>query len=264
MKMIDIVRQRNDLSSFLVHLTRDGSTNAKNNLKSIISSCVIEARNPFGIAKKKIEDSTIKDKTSLLDTQKCVCFTETPLEYVRLLTSDIDDRSIQFKPYGIAIPKKLGRKGDINPVWYLDITPSSNWLTEPVNNLIDAALQSENFMQSDIAKLSPLIEQMGSGNTEYSHYRKEFWWEREWRHVNHYCLPDKYFVFAPYSDFDEMEDLIEKFSGHSITILLIDPIWSMEEIIALSRTCCNRKDSDGKIKYPSSSFYSRNDIDPFV
>jgi hypothetical protein len=39
------------------------------------------------------------------------------------MLGQIEGRSVQLEPYGIAITKKLGRKGGVNPVWYLDMTP---------------------------------------------------------------------------------------------------------------------------------------------
>jgi hypothetical protein len=45
------------------------------------------------------------------------------------------------RAYGIALPKKLGRERDINPVWYIDTTPGhlldgptqpKGWRVQPV------------------------------------------------------------------------------------------------------------------------------------
>src|SRR5262249_50932422 len=111
--------------------------------------------------------------------QKVVCFTETPLEYLHLLVEPIAGRQFQFEPYGIGLTKKLGRQASINPVWYVDISPTHDWLTVPLNNLVNAAKTPGPFATSDIAKITPFIEQMGS---QPGNYTKEFWWEREWRH----------------------------------------------------------------------------------
>lgn len=51
MDIKELLARRSDLSTFLVHLTRDyESMSARDNLKSIVSDRVIEARNPFGSA----------------------------------------------------------------------------------------------------------------------------------------------------------------------------------------------------------------------
>ena len=57
MDIKELLTIRSDLSTFLVHLTRDlpDGSMAKDNLKSILRESVIEARNPFGIAIERIK-----------------------------------------------------------------------------------------------------------------------------------------------------------------------------------------------------------------
>ena len=157
-----LLARRSDLGTFLVHLTREypDGTPAKENLKSILDGTVLEARNPYGAAKSRL--SQLKAETPVnLDTQKVVCFTETPLEHVHLLTDEIEGRRFKFGPYGVAITKRAARIRDVNPVWYLDITPGHDWLTRPLESIIDAEIRAGAFSASDIAKLTPFIEQMG-------------------------------------------------------------------------------------------------------
>src|SRR5947208_5018554 len=87
--------------------------------------------------------------------QRVVCFTETPLEHTYLLTQEIEARQFKFEPYGIAIPKRLARRIGINPVWYLDITPGHDWLTGPVESLIEESRGAYGFSLSDIARITP-------------------------------------------------------------------------------------------------------------
>jgi hypothetical protein len=49
--------------------------------------------------------------------------------------------------------------------------------------------------EEDILLLTPFIEQMGPTTNG----RKEFWWEREWRHVGHFRFEPEHIVvaFAP-------------------------------------------------------------------
>ena len=54
----------------------------------------------FGPARDRLQRAGID-----LRTQKCVCFTETPLEYVYLLCEEIENRQIRLEPYGVALPK---------------------------------------------------------------------------------------------------------------------------------------------------------------
>lgn len=201
MDIKQLLARRSDLSTFLIHLTREypEGTAAKDNLKSILSNKVIEARSAYGSAVVRL-NKLGADKAKNLNTQKVVCFTETPLEHVRLLVEEIQGRKFKFGPYGIAISKRTARVWGVNPVWYLDITPGHHWLTEPLNKIIDKEIQGMAFVTSEIAQLTPFIEQMGTGED----YFKEYWWEREWRHVGDLSLVMKFIIICPEEDFSDI------------------------------------------------------------
>ncbi|WP_118837891.1 abortive infection system antitoxin AbiGi family protein [Salinibacter ruber] len=226
-----ILGQRTDLSTFVVHLTRSGQDqSARENLIEMLEEGTIEARNPYGSAvgplRKEIENGNASQED--LDSQNVVCFTETPLEHMSLLLRDIDDldREMEYAPYGIGMTKKVARRNEVNPVWYVDITPGHDWLINPVNRLIDQAIESGNFRNSDIADVTPFIEQMGTGED----YRKEFWWEREWRHSGNFWLPNHFIIIAPEEDHTEIDALVEELVG--INGECVDPRWGLESIIA--------------------------------
>jgi hypothetical protein len=217
-----VLSRRSDLSTFLVHLTREypEGTSPKENLKSILIGETVEARNPYGAAVYQLNRSKV-DSASL-DTQKVVCFTETPLEHVQLISEPISGRNFRFGPYVIAITKRVARQRAVNPVRYLDITPGHNWLTMPLNSMVNDAINKGDFKASDVARLTPFIEQMGPLS---SGSRKEFWWEREWRHVGDFRLASRFIVICPEKDFSEVMPLCHE------NIRLIDPEWSLEQII---------------------------------
>jgi hypothetical protein len=225
MNIRQVLQRRTDLSTFLVHLTRDeGAEKAKDKLLSILTSGCIEARAVMGHAQKTLQQRRLNS-----ESQKCVCFTETPLEYVNLLVEEIEGRTCQFKPYGIAFTKKIGRRKGANPVWYVDITPGHEWLSNSINRLIDAALDKGDFEESDIGCLTPFIEQMGS--SVQPSYRKEFWWEREWRYVGDFMIPWNLIGLCPESEIPWFEQEL-KSMGSALDIRFIDPLWSLEQIIA--------------------------------
>ena len=231
MDIQELLARRSDLGTFLVHLSRKyKGKSAKDNLKSMLVDTAIEARNPYGSAVsrlKQLEASTPDN----LDSQKVVCFTETPLEHVRLLTEEIKWRKFQFEPYGIAITKRLARMKGVNPVWYLDITEGHDWLTQPLEKLIDAKIKKGTFVNSDIARLTPFIEQMGTGISKAGYqYFKEYWWEREWRHVGNFFLNIKFLIICPEDEFEEICN--EACDSLPPKIRSIDPEWSLEQIIA--------------------------------
>jgi hypothetical protein len=226
MHIRQVVARRSDLSTFLVHLTRsDGGISAKERLRSILSDNRIEARSMFGPAKDQLEFANIHART-----QKCVCFTETPLEYVFLLCAEIEGRRVRFEPYGVALPKKLGRQRGINPVWNVDITPGHEWLMNPINRLIQQAMGAQ-FEESPISRITPFIEQMGSELEGDRPYRKEFWWEREWRHVGNFMFTDRMIVLCPEGEFAEVKQIVDD-NPLGVDATFVDPHWGLEQIIS--------------------------------
>lgn len=224
MDIKDVIARRTDLSTFLVHLTRDSEQQtARARLQQILTNWTLVARSPYGAAVRPLADAGLN-----ADSQRCVCFTESPLEHVYWLLREIDDRQIQFRSYGIALPKKEGRRLGINPVWYVDMTPAPghNWLINPINDLIDEAIAAGGFADSRIARVAPFVEQMGTwqGN------RKEFWWEREWRHVGDLPLPDRIIVLCPEADFPYFQGILAQHQPERSS-KFIDPQWGLEQII---------------------------------
>jgi len=222
----DIVARRTDLGTFLVHLTRgDALDAARTNLEAILASQRLDARTPFGAAVGRLNAVSLPT-----DSQRCVCFTETPLEHTHLLLAEIAGRVISLAPYGIAITKKVGRSIGVNPVWYLDITPGHDWLTQPVNTLIDTAIAAGQFTGSAIEKIAPFIEQMGTHRGEGG-YRKEFWWEREWRMRGDFRLPGRIIVLCPEEEIPRFAGIVDA-ARNGPQASFLDPRWGLELIIA--------------------------------
>ncbi|GAA3185604.1 hypothetical protein GCM10010531_44750 [Blastococcus jejuensis] len=238
----DLLHRRTDLSTFLVHLTRDTRKHdARDNLMSLLEDRTIQARTALGMAASL--DEHLKDTAK---TQRVVCFSETPLEHSWMMVRDIRGRRQEFKPYGIVFSKSFSRRQGCNPVWYLDITTGHPWLTGPVNDLVAKAkaaskgrlgrLRGELLAMQEIFRLTPFIEQMGNP----SGTRKEFWWEREWRHVGDFEFrPRKVVaVLAPETDHEDLADEIAAIdvAWEARRVPLLDPTWGLERMIsALAR-----------------------------
>ncbi len=229
----ELLHRRSDLSTFLVHLTRDGVQSARDNLVSILRERMIEARTPMGMAADL--DPILRGTTA---TQRVVCFTETPLEHTWMMVENIPGRSVCFSCYGLVFTKTTARRMGCNPVWYLDITPGHQWLTGPVQQLraqaIEAARHSKTdgieqvrLKQQPIFKLTPFLEQMGKPKV----VRKEFWWEREWRHVDDFCFDSSHVVtiLAPEEAHDTLDAELDAL-GRRVPV--VDPRWGQERMIA--------------------------------
>jgi hypothetical protein len=236
----ELLHRRTDLSTFLVHLTRDSDGSegtARDNLLSIAKTGVMEARTAFGPA------ASYERQLADVATQKAVCFTETPLEHTWMMLQDIDGRRLKFQPYGIAITKTTARKDGFNPVWYSDITPGRTWPITAVNTMVKEAIADATghsgsvdveALKADprfpLFRLTPFFEQMGPTNTS----RKEFWWEREWRRSgDHRVRPRRIVaVLAPADDHDALRGDLAKIDEKWAERPLLDPRWGLERMIA--------------------------------
>jgi hypothetical protein len=231
----DLLARRSDLSAYLVHLTRDtDNSSARNNLLSILDNEVLEARSALGMGS---QFDRFLAGTAV--TQKVACLSETPLEHVWMMCADIEGRSRKYKPYGLVFERQLVRKRGWNPVWYLDISPGHDWLTAPINRLVqDAArgsvagsdIDPSRLQEWDIFRVTPFFEQMGNP----AGVTKEFSWEREWRHVGDFVFAprDVAAVIAPEAEHELWRDRIARFSSvwKHRGIPLLDPTWKIGRI----------------------------------
>ncbi len=227
----ELLSRRADLSTFVVHLTKDTSDgrSAKYNLKRILKKHILEARTPFGPA----SDQSLSLRKADRSSQNCVSFSETPLEHISCLTHSIPGRKIRLSSYGLAFAKMAARQRGVNPVWYVDITPGHDWLMKPINEMVRLESKNGRFRRSNLAQICPFIEQMGSGQrANGGTYRKEFWWEREWRHRGafRFCYSDIAFGLAPEHDVERLETYTAKLTRRKIRFL--DPSWNTEKMIA--------------------------------
>lgn len=223
----DVLNRRGDLSTFVVHLTRDTATSAKENLVSIIAQQTIHAVSPMGWAEDQ-DDPSDPNKQS----QRVVSFSETPLEHIYSLVAEILGRQVKLQPYGLALTKMAARRIGINPVWYIDRTTGAphQWrLSNALNDLKTAAVNTGDFHSTPAAKILPFCQVMGT----WPQHQVEFWWEREWRHAGDLSFPlDRVSIWlCPESEIPEFTALI---SQHNPTKppRCIDPAWGLEQVIA--------------------------------
>ena len=120
----EVLNRRTDLSTFVVHLTRrrDATYSAQHALVDIARSGRLEARTPLGWAKAQ-DDPNDPAKQS----QRVVCFSETPLQHVYSLFQEIRGRAVKLSTYGVAFTRDTARSKGVNPVWYVDMTPGRTW-----------------------------------------------------------------------------------------------------------------------------------------
>lgn len=242
----ELLHRRSDLSTFLVHLTRAGGTStARQNLISMIGGdddgvSAIQARSPYGPARDY-------DKyLGLVATQKAVCFTETPLEHIWMMLEDIERRTVNFEPWGLVTTKAAARAAGCSPVWYTN-KAATNWTTNPiryVRQMIDEAVArshdangtivADKLQEEPVFRITPFVEDMGPA---IDGTPKEFWWEREWRHIGDYSLGFPSRIVAILAPEGEHESVRQELAGLQIperwhTRPLLDPKWGLERMIA--------------------------------
>lgn len=204
----------------MVHLTRDhDGHSASENLRSILQAGSITARSAMGWAR----DIASELGGAAEESQRVVSFSETPLEHIYSLFADIPNRRIGLQPYGVSFTKMVARRKGVNPVWYVDMTPGRDWvIAKALNTLREEAANSDTFADHPAAKILPFIEGMGT----WPGSQKEFWWEREWRHVGNFNfdINEVALVLCPEAEHDTFDGLAPG--------KLVDPAWSLERIIA--------------------------------
>lgn len=233
----ELLHRRTDLSTFLIHFTRDGEeSSAKENLLNMLRSGCVEARNPYGMGRNIALTSTDAD---FQNSQRVACFSETPIEHAWMMCTEIEGRENGFGPYGLTFTKTWARLNQVNPIWYLDMTPGHNWLTVPVDRLRDEAVAeasrtSSSLANFPVARLLPFMEQMGpTSNT-----RKEWWWEREWRHVGHrsFGWTDVVAILAPSGEHEEILAEMATYARPEYPRPpILDPTWGLERMITALR-----------------------------
>lgn len=140
-----------DLSRWLVHLTR-----SEEDLISILKTCIIEARLPYGAGRAY---------SSVRNRHRSVCLTEIPLQELSRMTPK--------RPWGIVFDKeRLRSKFNAQPVWYVS-DPSPQW-----DALATAMAEARDNKDSPIWQLTPFVERVGSLQGKYPN---DWRWEREWR-----------------------------------------------------------------------------------
>jgi hypothetical protein len=209
-----VLNFRDDLSPFLVHLTRPrAGVPARDFLQEIIetgilipgSSLVSDAR--FGMRTYGMAE--IEKRTFF----SALCLTETPLNEIHCLL-ELQGRQINLEPYGLVFLKDALRRKGVSPVVYLnnydgsvdDVVGAICSLTQTDETHLEAAL-----LLPLIAVFGQKIQPPGVGNRPGGEV--DFTWEREWRfpairgHLK-FGAGDVFVGVCPHDEIEEFERLL--------------------------------------------------------
>lgn len=216
----EFLDKKQDYSPFLVHLTKDDESVWEENktimpangvLEAILDEKTLKAFNHFCLFSPNLKDQN----TDLQDKFRVVCFTETPIDQIHILLTELGGRNFKPKPYGLIFTKEYIRENKGNPVFYVnkEIAKPLWQLYWPICNKDEAQSYDE------ICKLLALVTVCEKGN--------DWHWEREWRIVGNFGfkLKDIYCGFCPEKD-------IEYFERKYPPVKFISPDWSENKILA--------------------------------
>ncbi len=212
------VKGRNDLSRFVVHLTRDdrkdfskGGGTALQNFKSILDDLIIYAQRPRCLHMEKIP------KNHHHAFSVC-CFMEVPLAELHLVTRPIEGRNNQYSDYGFVFSRDFLISNGAQPAIYVNSYGGNSELKEAADEIYKIAAKSD-FHK----KLSRLIPYLNIMNERY-----DFTWEREWRIAGNleFKLNDIACVILPEQKDEELKN--EMLEGG---LPVISPGWTMERIV---------------------------------
>lgn len=220
---------RNDISPFLVHLTRHTERKAKRNLLNILTTMTLKYGSvPFGDAKYRYPMYKLATDGFYFSA---VSFTETPLNEVHTLL-EIGGRAYDLQPYGIAFLKERLMKRGASPVFYVNnLKGDKDHIVEALCDLID-----KNRILA--AKILPYIAVFGKKLTPFVGAAPggmiDFRWEREWRYTSRsrylkFSKRDVFIGLCPHNERDYFKRRIPWLD-------FIDPRrsmkWYSEELVA--------------------------------
>lgn len=168
------VEGRNDLSRFVIHLTRDDTKDtdtfvrgqsAADNFDGIVDDRKILALRPHCLHANRIPK---EHREQFL----VCCFTEVPLSELHLLTRYIRGRRIKLSEYGLVFSREFLISQGAQPALYINSYGGDSSLREAADKLWDIA-EGHDFRRGKLLRLLPYLNAM--------HERYDFTWEREWR-----------------------------------------------------------------------------------
>ncbi len=206
----EFLDKKRDFSHLLVHLTRAAEFfSAKEVLECILEENTLRAfSSKYCLFGPNLESQS----GSLQDEFKVVCFTETPIDQIEVLLTELE-RDFKPEPYGLVFQKEYVKKRGGNPVFY---TPKE--IAKPLWQLYWPLCSTDTQQSSkEICRLLALVTVCEEGN--------DWHWEREWRTVGDlgFTLSDIYCGLCPEEDIAYFES---KYS-----VVFLSPFWGLNKIL---------------------------------
>jgi hypothetical protein len=175
-------QDRDDISRFLVHLTRNSAgESAEDHLISILKDGVIEARNGWCLFYHKIRQKKFGD---LLESKfRSVCLTETPFAQLRHVAVHIPGRRIRLQPFGLVFLKSYLVEKGASPAIYINGKGADGIRKHLLARFDQDFKDGQGYNTALRSRLGPqadaIIQYYSLINVISE--KHDFAWEREWR-----------------------------------------------------------------------------------
>lgn len=218
-KTRNVAQKRQDISRFVVHLTRDlvpddEKKNARHNLMRMLLDGKIEARNPHCYHNHRMKELPEETQNEF----NVVCFTEAPLDQLHHLTGAIEGRKVILQPYGMVFRKEFLLEKGAHPAIYMNGYDGNNWLKHAARDLFNEL--KSNGKQNRAVRFLPFLNAMQESY--------DFSWEREWRVLSdfNFSTPkDVVAVILPEGKEEKMRDALAE-----VGVTVVSPGWTYEQI----------------------------------
>ncbi|HIF9115499.1 TPA: abortive infection system antitoxin AbiGi family protein [Photobacterium damselae] len=191
---MDKMRNRKDIHNHIVHLTKNTSISAEENIVNILVGKKIEARKSHSLFSYHVKNfngkcSDIGKFRGICNRKfRSVCFTETPISDIKFLTTKRPkNTNVKLTNYGIVFNRRYVIKQGGNPAIYCN-GYHRNSLSEALKQkftteLEKIAKQSQKHWETQLSEFASF---WGLFNTMKSNY--DYSWEREWRHMSDFSF----------------------------------------------------------------------------
>jgi len=173
---LDVIERREDVSRFMVHLTRDdradfiedGGT-ARENLISILQDKEIKAYNAYCYHHYKLNSLPKR----IQEEFKVACFSEAPLNEIKNLITPVEGQRCRLAPYGLVFTKPWLLKKGAQPALYINCYGDNRIVRKAFDQVFYGSKELK--FADDKWRMLPFVNVMQENH--------DFAWEREWRIV---------------------------------------------------------------------------------
>lgn len=208
--------RRNDLSGYLVHLTRKyGRASAKDNLVSILRVRTIKAKTPHCLFMHELNTEERKAFST-------VCFSEVPLSDLNYLTHEMKGRSVKLSQYGLVFKKEIVQLLGGNPVFYLHMRSAEGRARHAALRRCFDVARKQGLATHGYSTFLPFVNRVDQKN--------DFSWEREWRVAGdfHFELSRVFLGLAP-------KDELAWFERRYRSFPWVSPRWGRDQMMGKMR-----------------------------